>query len=290
MSQNLNFVSWNCRGGLSFSRKSRFIRSMVVSQKLSLLGLIETKNEGFDDFGVRLLWPNLDFDYSFVPSLGASGGIICIWNRNLISPTRIFKANRWISLDFIWHGISIRYILVYASNCARERAALWLDILPELSTDYMCILVGDFNDILDPSERLNCESYSSSMMAFSSFISDSNLVESTLQGRFFTWQNSTSRSKIDRCFVSPSAFVSWPNCSLKALPKSFSDHIPILFNSELPKNWGAKPFKSINAWWSHSDFNLFVASTWSSISLRLPAANLVIKLRELRSAIKTWNR
>ncbi|XP_050238471.1 uncharacterized protein LOC126687962 [Mercurialis annua] len=290
MSQNFNFVSWNCRGGLTFARKARFIRSMILSQKLALLGLVETKRESFDDFSVRLLWPNLDFDYSFVPSVGASGGLLCFWNPKLISPSRIYKANRWISVDFIWGDISIRFILVYASNCARDRASLWRDLLPELLSDFLCIVVGDFNDILDPSERFNCEHFSTSMLAFSSFISESNLVESPLQGRFFTWQNRIARSKIDRCFLSPSAFTAWPNCVLRALPKSFSDHIPIIFTSDLPRNWGPKPFKSINAWWSHKDFSGFVDSSWISIAHRLPNANLVVKLWELRIAIKTWNR
>ncbi|XP_050232969.1 uncharacterized protein LOC126681474 [Mercurialis annua] len=274
MSYNFNFVSWNCRGGLSFARKQRFIRSLVFNNNLSLLGIVETKKETFDDFGIRLLWPNLDFDYSFDPSIGASVGLLCIWNLKFISPSRIIKANRWISLDFVWLDIHIRFVLVYAGNCSTERASLWRDILPELNTDFLCIVVGDFNEILDPSERLNCNSFSSSMLDFSAFISASNLVESTLQGRFFTWQNSISRSKIDRCFLSPAAFTSWRNNVLKALPRSYLDHVPILFSSDVASDWGPKAFKSINAWWSNKEFFSFVANSWSDITLRLPTANL----------------
>ncbi|XP_050232935.1 uncharacterized protein LOC126681437 [Mercurialis annua] len=207
----------------------------------------------------RLLWPNLDFDYRFVPSVGAS-------------------------------GTAIRFILCYASNCPMHRATLWHELLPELNTDLFCILVGDFNEILDPSERHNCSSFSSSMLAFSEFISASSLVESCLHGRFYTWHNSISCSKIDRCFLSPRVFSLWPNSDLKALPRCYSDHVPLLFNSDAPINWGPKPFKSINAWWSHKDFSPFIAESWANISRRLPSSNLVIKLRELRSVIKTWNR
>ncbi|XP_050211604.1 uncharacterized protein LOC126661781 [Mercurialis annua] len=243
MSHIFNFVSWNCRGAFSYARKARFIRSLVSSHNLAILGLVETKKELFDDFSIRLLWPNLDFNYCFVPSIGASGGLLCIWNPILIFPTRIFKANRWINLDFTWGDLIIRYIPVYASNCPRERASLWCEILVELATYLICIVVGDFNDILDPSERLNCTSFSPSMLTFSAFISNSNLVESTLHG-----------------------------------------------SSDLAKDWGPKPFKYINAWWSNKDFSSFVDVTWSSITQRMPNSNLVIKLRELRSAIRSWNR
>ncbi|XP_050237969.1 uncharacterized protein LOC126687450 [Mercurialis annua] len=256
MSYNLNFVSWNFRGGLSFARKHRFIRSLVSTHKLTILGLVETKKELFDDFSVRFLWPNLDFDYCFVPSIGASGGLICVWNSNLINPSRIVKTNRWISLDFVWGGKDVRFILIYASNCSRERASMWIDIIPELSSDFICILVGDFNEILDPSERLNCSGFSPSMLEFSAFISSSNLMEA----------------------------------SLHALPRSYSDHVPILFTSEVIIDWGPKPFKSINAWWSHKEFSSFVDNSWSSIALRLPKANLVRKLKELRVLLKAWNR
>ncbi|XP_055960165.1 uncharacterized protein LOC130014981 [Mercurialis annua] len=172
---------------------------------------------------------------SFVPSIGASGGLLCIWNSNFISPSRIVKANRCISMDFIWGSLNIRFILVYASNCPKERASLWDDNIAELCSDFTCILVGDFNEILDYSERLNCTALSSSMLEFSAFVSASNLIEATLQGRFFTWQNNTVRSKIDICFLSSSALCSCPNYILKALPKSYSNHVPILFSSEAAK-------------------------------------------------------
>ncbi|XP_050238460.1 uncharacterized protein LOC126687951 [Mercurialis annua] len=255
MPYNFNFVSWNYRGGLSFARKCRFIRSLVLNQNLSLLGLIETKKEHFDDFSVRILWPNLDFEFCFVPSVGASGGLLCIWNPIMISPTCTFLANRWISLDFIWSSFNIRFFLVYASNISRDRALLWDELLPEFTSDAHCIIAGDFNEILTPSERLNC--------------------------------SSIMRSKLDRCFLSPDFFTLWPRMQLKALPRSFSDHVPILFNSDLIVDWRPKPFKSINSWWSHKDFYDFVSNTWSSIENRLPLADFVIKLRELRNAIKT---
>ncbi|XP_050222272.1 uncharacterized protein LOC126672364 [Mercurialis annua] len=260
MSTSFNFVSWNCRGGITFARKQRLFRSFVSKHNLSIMGLIESKKESFDDFAIRRLWPFNDFDYCFVPSIGASGGLLCIWNATTIKPTRIIKSSRWLSLEFPWCSFVIRFVLVYASNCQRERAQLWDDLLPETQTENVCFLVGDFNEILNVSESLNQRVLTSSMVEFSEFISASSLAD-----------------------------FHWPALLLKALPRSFSDHVPLLFNLEISQDWGPKPFKSINAWWSHPDFNDFAAASWASIAIRLPNANLVTRLKKFRQCIKSGN-
>ncbi|XP_050209730.1 uncharacterized protein LOC126660308 [Mercurialis annua] len=150
-----------------------------------------------------------------------------------------------------------------------DRVARWSAILPELQTDLLCFLVGDFNEILLPTERLNCSSYSTGMIQFGDFIQASNLIEVNLQGHLFTWNNNHSRSKIDRCFLSANAFILWLNLSLSTL--------------------GPKPFKSINAWWSNSSFHEFVANSWRDISASPGIDGLASKLRLLRQLIKTWN-
>ncbi|XP_050217914.1 uncharacterized protein LOC126668778 [Mercurialis annua] len=254
MFDTFNFISWNCRGGVSHFRKQRSIPSFVSLHNLSIVGLIETKRASFDDFLIRRLWPNLDFGYCFSSSTGASGGLACVWNTALVTPTRIITSNRWISLDFIWCNSSIRFIVVYAPNCPVTRSIFWEDLLPELTCDRL------------------------------------SLVEVPLHGRFFTWNNSFSRSKIDRCFISPSVFALWPNLHLKALPRSFSDHTPIRFTSAAAIDWGPRPFRSLNAWWKHEDFAIFVHNSWHSFSGMNNQHSLVNKLRNLRRVIKDWNK
>ncbi|XP_050238351.1 uncharacterized protein LOC126687838 [Mercurialis annua] len=249
--------------------KQRIIRSLVTKNSLSLICLIETKKERFDNFLVQRLWPNMDYDFCFAPSSGASGGIICIWDKQ-------------------WNTVSVRLISIYASNCAHERAAFWPSVLDLIVQDKICFLLGDFNEVLDPSERLNCTGFSQSMQLFSDFISASSLIESPLQGRFFTWKNSSSRSKIDRCFISADVMVEWPNCSLSGLPKNYSDHVPLLFRSEVKSDWGPKPFRSINVWWEHKDFESFVETSWENIKVTV-SGDIVSKLREHRNLIKGWN-
>ena len=66
-------------------------------------------------------------------------------------------------------------------------------------------LVGDFNIIRYPSERLGCESFSLAMFAFSDFIESNFLVDLLLEGASFTWFRDSgfpSMSRIGRALVS----------------------------------------------------------------------------------------
>lgn len=66
-------------------------------------------------------------------------------------------------------------------------------------------------------------------------------------------------------FFNPSASNSWPFMMLKALPRRLSDHSPLLVSTDLEFGWGPRPFRSINAWWSHEHFKSFLKQSWSSI-------------------------
>ncbi|XP_050212856.1 uncharacterized protein LOC126664492 [Mercurialis annua] len=243
-----------------------------------------------DDFLINRLWPSNDFGYCYSPFIGASGGLCCIWNLSVLSPTRIVTYSRWISLEFELSSIQYKFILVYGWSAAADRVSLWAELSTELQTDRTCFLMGDFNEILHPEERFNFTGYTPWMRDFMQFVQTYNLTEAQLSGRYFTWQNSNSRSKIDRCFLSPTIFSIWPHFELKALPRSFSDHVPLLFSSVSSIDWGPKPFKSINAWWNDASFYNLILESWKAISINKPGADLVVKLRELRIIIKDWNK
>ncbi|XP_050207537.1 uncharacterized protein LOC126656955 [Mercurialis annua] len=219
------------QGGLLNHRKQHFIWNMVSKYNLCFIGLFESKKESIDIFLVRKLWPNLGFDFSWVPSVGSSGGLFIIWNTVLLQNIEMVSGTRWICLDFMFDSLSIRHILIYVSNLASERLSLWNDLLPLLIYPGLVFISGDFNEVLAPTERFNCLHYSPSMLALRDILNDSELVDLPLHGRSFTWQNSLSKSRIDRCFSSLSAKNIWRSSSLTSLPRGLSDHVPLLFQS-----------------------------------------------------------
>ena len=103
--------------------------------------------------------------------------------------------------DFVWACTS-----VYGPNDSGQWSTLW-DELSQVHARWPMAwcLVGDFNIIRYPSERLGCEFFSPAMFAFSDFIENNSLVDLPLKGASFTWFRDSgvpSMSGIDRALVS----------------------------------------------------------------------------------------
>ena len=95
-------------------------------------------------------------------------------------------------------------------------------------------LVGDFNIIRYPSERLGCESFSPAMFAFSDFIESTSLVDLPLEGASFTWRRDSglpSMSIIDKALVSLHWEKHFENVSQRVLPRVISDQCPLLLEA-----------------------------------------------------------
>ncbi|MCI51592.1 cytochrome P450, partial [Trifolium medium] len=71
-------ASYNIRG-LGGRVKRRRIRDLVREHKVDFLALQETKLESVSEKLCHGLWGANDCCWAFLPSVGASGGILSIW-------------------------------------------------------------------------------------------------------------------------------------------------------------------------------------------------------------------
>ncbi|KAK8595376.1 hypothetical protein V6N13_016749 [Hibiscus sabdariffa] len=69
----MRIVSWNVRG-LGSAAKRRGVRDLLRKQHCDMAILLESKWE------VAKVWPGYMFDFTFAPSVGASGGILVVWD------------------------------------------------------------------------------------------------------------------------------------------------------------------------------------------------------------------
>ncbi|XP_050217511.1 uncharacterized protein LOC126668347 [Mercurialis annua] len=238
---------------------------MVSAHNLSFIGLVESKKELIDEFLVRKIWPNLDFSFDFVPFIGASGGLLLIWNKVLLNNFSVSKGARWICMDFAHNNALYRHVLICASNVTYDRSLLWHELNHLMGFMGIIFSSGDFNETMAHEERLNSTGFTALMLALRDFVNNCELLDLPLQGRLFTWQNSYSKSRIDRCLISATACPLWPNMTLSTLPSGQSDHVPICFRSENGIDWGLKPFSSVDASWDHDAFGGFVNDSWSLV-------------------------
>ncbi|XP_071713036.1 uncharacterized protein [Rutidosis leptorrhynchoides] len=125
------------------------------------------------------------------------------------------------------------------------KTRLWESLSKFLGVDDEAwILCGDFNEVREESDRLNCEFIEYRAKWFNDFISNNRLMEIPLGGRNFTRisDDGLKFSKIDRFLCTEKFFSMWKDVSAVALERKISDHCPIMLKEE-GKNFGPKPFK-----------------------------------------------
>lgn len=108
-------------------------------------------------------WSDNDFDFCFVQSDGSFAGLCLVWNSAIVVQHSVLKGSRWIAVSFDWYNVNMRLILIYASNDAGERLGLWEELAHVIDFDGPVLLIGDFNEIVCPEERKNCNVFSLSM-------------------------------------------------------------------------------------------------------------------------------
>ena len=81
-----NVLSWNIRG-LNSEPKQLALHNDVLSSGCSIICLQETKKTSFDLAFIKSCCPRQFDKFAFVPSQGASGGLVTIWKSSMFTGT-----------------------------------------------------------------------------------------------------------------------------------------------------------------------------------------------------------
>lgn len=136
---------------------------------------------------IRELCPWSDCQFAFCPSIGASGGILIVWN-----------AAYWQKLDEFVGRFSVSVLLqdircngewvatsVYGSSNAHDKVDLWVELSQVAGRWYRpWLLGGDFNVIRFPNEKKGGRTISPAMRDFSDWICHHDLLPTLERSRF----------------------------------------------------------------------------------------------------------
>lgn len=153
---------------------------------------------------------------------------------------------------------------------------------------------GDFNAIKNERERKGRVMKINMKEAdlFAEFILKCELVDVPCKGKTFTWfsGDGNSKSRIDRFLLSSVVIDRWDVKGQLIGDRDISDHCPIWIIPE-NLNWGPKPFKFNNEWFSHVSFIPFVEHEWKKLHV-IGRSDFVLKekLRLLEDKLKVWNK
>jgi exonuclease III len=152
----MKYISYNIRG-LGSWEKRKEIQKLVKQHRPWILCVQETKLEVINEFLCVSLWGNQNFGFSYRPSVGASGGILTLWNKDEVD-VRITRSMAHVIIIqgfMVKNGGEFALANVYAPCDSVGRQDVWLRLgllLNNLSELSWCVC-GDFNAIRSSSER-----------------------------------------------------------------------------------------------------------------------------------------
>ncbi|XP_057808558.1 uncharacterized protein LOC131023037 [Salvia miltiorrhiza] len=293
----MNLLSYNIRG-LGSVAKQRDVTDLVKGQKIDFCCLQETKMEVFRDLFCKSWWGSNYIDRAIRNSEGRAGGIVCLWNREVFEasstwdlPGAVVVNSRYKEGDILCCIIN-----VYAPVGSGDKRILWdaLSSIVEQNTDRSVCILGDFNSVRRRDERVGSgEAFGATdARSFEEFIRENDLEEIKTHGRKFTWYkpNGKCKSKIDRFLVNENWLAAWEGTSARGLQRSISDHCPIILTTR-SEDWGPRPFRFLNAWVNHSEFEDMVKQVWTGTNVGgWSFFEVKEKLKKLKEALKVWNR
>jgi len=137
--------------------------------------------------------------FDFLPSVGASGGIIIAWKRALFAGQRLFINEFALSIQFTSLHNNTDWILTCmygpCTPDGKQRFVEWMKNI-QMPPDFDWIILGDFNLMRKPENRNKIGGNISEMCMFNDAISTLGLNEIELQGRKFTWSNQQQPSPL----------------------------------------------------------------------------------------------
>lgn len=225
----------------------------------------------------RLPLPN----FEIVPSHGKGGGLWLLWSTDV----------KLIILELSFYFIFARvenvtgsWILgfVYGDPHHVVTDYIYDRILFYSSSPFPLCLVGDFNSILMPHDKLGgSTSNPRHMNKFRTLAQRAALIDLGYRGPAYTWCNNQYKGnlimqRLDRVLATAPWTALHPAAAVYHLPRFNSDHHPILLRTSPPPPRIQKKFKTENWWLLHPQFEEVckqaisrASQSWSSASCSL---------------------
>ena len=159
---------------------------------------------------------------------------------------------------------------IYASPRLAERRILWENLKTMAHLHNLpWLMLGDFNEVLCDDDKFGGNHVNlNRALEFKNCLDECNMVDLGFTGPKFTWTNrrpisSLILERIDKCFANPVWCILYPEALVTHLPRTFSDHYPVLFElCRVSVNQQNKPFRFQTTWLFHQDFPRVVQQAW----------------------------
>ncbi|GKE80015.1 RNA-directed DNA polymerase, eukaryota, reverse transcriptase zinc-binding domain protein, partial [Tanacetum coccineum] len=175
--------------------------------------------------------------------------------------------NVWRKQSRLWvpNDVRLMWIVVYAPQSLSNKISSWSSLLSIISNwDENLVMMGDFNEVRDASERFGLVLNERQTNIFNEFITNSSLIDISLGGHRFTWTDKWGfkMSKLDGFLIFESFYDVFPHVIGVVLEKGIHDHRPILLK-DFKVDFGPTPFWFFHSWLEMDGFQDLVVHTWN---------------------------
>lgn len=121
-------LSWNVRG-LGSPKKIAEIKNYLKDINPSIIIIQESKAKEIDRAFIKSIWSSRYVGWVHKDAIGASGGIIIMWNELAISADEAIEGKNSLSLKIsLSDGFPMWITGVYAPNSVTGRKNLWFEL------------------------------------------------------------------------------------------------------------------------------------------------------------------
>ncbi|XP_073360397.1 uncharacterized protein [Aegilops tauschii subsp. strangulata] len=289
----LVMVALNIRG-INDPKKWDALSNKIAESACSTICLQETKRDHFATAYIRKFCPKNISKFEFLPSNGASGGLLIAWNEQLFSGLLIHQNDYSLTINFTCKlsGTAWKLTNIYGP-CQQDARVDFLDWFKnyQVGDDENWLVLGDFNYIRYHHNRNKDGGSINDMFLFNEAISNQALVEIPLKGRKFTWSNMQEAPLLEKpgwCFTSEAWTLMFSSTQAIPLAKTTSDHIPIVIKvgTCIPRS---QIFRFENFWLKHPQFEEVVKNNWEQEVHETDSAKCIAaKFKRLRKGLKIW--
>ena len=179
--------------GINDLRKRDVLKSFLREWKCDLICLQETKLEDVSPSVIRSLWGHNSVGFVCLKAVGASGGVIVMWDKTTFSLVSSVQGEFSITCFFrtVQGGFNWAFTGVYGPQVRIDKLRFWEELrsIKDNWSGPWC-LGGDFDEVLYTQERSSGLCPMNTIQEFHDFINYSALVDLPLRGGDFTWSKS----------------------------------------------------------------------------------------------------
>ncbi|XP_022862530.1 uncharacterized protein LOC111382721 [Olea europaea var. sylvestris] len=250
--------SWNIRG-FNPPLKQNGVKEFMRRHEIDVMGILETK---LNDFKLSRIIRNKFGGLSSANNFRHhKAGCILVLSNSLKAELEVLDTTAQVIHCSITCKVTSRTFLVnfvYAFHTIVNCRPLW-DNIEEfgLNCTLPWLALGDFNNVLNFDEKSNGADVTPyEIKDFEMCCQNVGLTDMRSIGCFYTWNNNSVWSKIDRAMVNGNWMLESYDSFANFLPSGcLSDHSPCIVSIFGEVGRKKRPFKFFNMWTCHEDFH-----------------------------------